>query len=772
MPGEEGVIYGYNRHLYGGIEPSTMKSFTVTTLSDVETGNPIGAAINATPPDDTIVDEEVLCSVAGTKIVHNLYHEPVNEFDGEVVMELKPGETLNGFPWSPPNQNGIVPTAFLKAFPYSTNNVYGRNSKNLVIFNPPPAVNSLSVTQTFDSEVQKYNVNLSITVPTVINKVVVGRIPGTQLALVTPEECEKTWVIENDTMVSDGSLKTLSVIDTEVESAQQYTYIVFPSISNDIYNTDSTNRISVTVSDATPPGDLKSFGVFGTDLEGEIKFTLTWPEGECTGVRIVAKEESFPTSLTDGIVIDINYPVTTEQRCEYSPGAKYYIRAFPYINNSGDLIYNTNTTNHQKIVTIKQHTYLFGFDIDIEDPNPSTRVHYPQGVDNYGWNPVKSTLKGAQNLGSWTWINEAGRYFIPTPCVLYPNGGLKQELNPNNYNETTSGAASTIGYSNTESPNYYPNYAVMVRFGKIYTKRWEDTVNDVKKYHFRVSDMAIDSDYDCWCNYNKDGNVASSFYITAYPAYFMKKSPLFTSKYSYNTLRGEYIITPSSDNGYTNYWNLMTLPQYCLLCDLLILMARSTNPHTAFGSDAICDASSYLENSYGMDSGTLDTDGLFCYTEGEASGSSITKPAVIKVFGIESFYTFAPKRLYGFEILRNSTTNMYWFRMKPKIADTTYIDDTSGTGFYNTTYVKYMTTFSWGRMPKNITGEYGTETTYECSYYPRVASKNDIGYTVGIGSLISWNTKKLSPWTMYANTSHIDYDKNMYQILGCYIPAY
>lgn len=752
MPGEEGVIYGYNRHLYGGIEPSTMKSFTITTVSDMETGEPVGATINATPPDDTIVDEEVLCSVAGTKLIYNLYHEPANEFDGEVITELKPGETLSRYSWSPGRVDGIIPTAFLKAFPYSTNNVYGRNSKNCRIFNPPPAVDSLSVTQTFDSEAQKYNVNLSATVPTVINKVVVGRINGTLMgeSPITPEECEKTWVIEKNAMLSAGNFQVAVIADTEVESAQQYTYIVFPSISNDIYNSDATNRISVTVSDATPPGDLSYVAAYSTDLEGEMQLSVSWPSGECSGVRFVIKKTSFPININDGENFDLVKNLDLDPIKKINnliPGDTYYVRAFPYIDNDGDIIYNTNNSiKHRTEITLRQHTYLFGFDLDEDNPDYDTRVTYPVDVDNYGWGRmIYNTATSELSFGGWTEIQTAGKWFVPKPCMLNWNGTVDQYLDPNNYKLTIDGKPSLIQDTTAQSN-------AMMEWGRIYTKRWETGEEGAKIYHFRVSDMAIDSDYDCWCNYNRHNQRTSKFYTAIYYSVANHQEALTgttktvlrsVSQYGVTSpLKVNRASTASSQSSFDTMhneigygWYYVTLAQWELMTDLLTMLVKSSRTSSYLGNGRLNNNN---KPYYANPPGITDTKGLWSVKHASSTDTTVFQ----KLFGMENLYG-----LYGFwpvgleygarKISDTDATNNYTYwsvQITPTAIENPDVNHDDSYADFNhqniipymelsphvtdgsqaIEYPKYFKVFKWGRLP--LSQETASSSTYEGTY--------------------------------------------------------
>ena len=55
---EEDLIFGKNRHFFGGIEPSNMLAFSVAVESGV-------VKVTATLPNDTVVNNQTLCTVEG-----------------------------------------------------------------------------------------------------------------------------------------------------------------------------------------------------------------------------------------------------------------------------------------------------------------------------------------------------------------------------------------------------------------------------------------------------------------------------------------------------------------------------------------------------------------------------------------------------------------------------------------------------------------------------------------------------------------------------------
>ena len=114
---EEDLIFGKNRHFFGGIEPSNMLAFSVA----VETGV---VKVTATLPNDTVVNDQTLCTVEGAIIRRKTTDYPKDEFDGDLVANIKASTVFNDSGASPTGTN------YYAAFPYTTQGVYNRNKAN------------------------------------------------------------------------------------------------------------------------------------------------------------------------------------------------------------------------------------------------------------------------------------------------------------------------------------------------------------------------------------------------------------------------------------------------------------------------------------------------------------------------------------------------------------------------------------------------------------------------------------------------------------------
>ena len=75
---EEDLIFGQKRHLFGGIAPGNMRKFEFRSPLNYEQLNNYGQLI-AVLPDHTIIDGQVVCSVAGAVIRRKRNGYPINE---------------------------------------------------------------------------------------------------------------------------------------------------------------------------------------------------------------------------------------------------------------------------------------------------------------------------------------------------------------------------------------------------------------------------------------------------------------------------------------------------------------------------------------------------------------------------------------------------------------------------------------------------------------------------------------------------------------------
>ena len=341
--------------------------------------------------------------------------------------------------------------------------------------------------------------------------------------------------------------------------------------------------------------------------------------------------------------------------------------------------------------------YLYGFDLTNADQNPATRVAYPSDVDNAGFTAAKMTFGGSFSYGSWP--STPGEKFMPRPCMLKFDGTVDYYLNPNDYTKKVDGTASDVA-----NVNYQGN--AMMEWPKIFVKRWEE--NGV--YHFRCSDVQVDSDYECWSNYDKNNKQIDHFYT---PIYFGSKD----SSGRMRSISGQanWVSTsgaqPEIDAAKLNgadIWYTEVAADRLLIQDLLIMIGKSTNGQETFGYGR-CASS----NSNAIAPGTMNDKGLFWGSNDKTSG--------VKIFGMENWWGNLWRRLAGWMLV----DQVQKLKLTRGTKDGTTVTDynVDGSGYLNTGltmgsngYISAMATKVYGRLPSAVSGG---DSTYECDYFWR-----------------------------------------------------
>lgn len=361
-------------------------------------------------------------------------------------------------------------------------------------------------------------------------------------------------------------------------------------------------------------------------------------------------------------------------------------------------------------VTATFREYLYGFDLTIADSNPATRVTYPSDVENSGFAKAVMNFGGAFSYGSWP--STPGEKFMPRPCMLRFNGTVDYYLNPNDYTKKADGTTSDVA-----NMNYGGN--AMMEWPKIYVKRWES--NGV--YHFRCSDMKVDSDYECWSNYDKNNKEIPHFYT---PIFFGSKdgsnrlrSISGQSNFVSNTAQTE--VTYAKNNG-ADIWYTEVLSDRELVNDLLTMMFKSTDLQATAGY-GVCSASAAIAP------GSMNTKGLFWGAGDKTSG--------VKVFGMENWWGNIFRRIAGW-CISGGTQKV---KLTRGTKDGTTVGDynfdgngyktISGVNLTRSGYISKMKTESFGRFPMEANG---STTTFEAD---QVWADSGNGYYAFVGGL--WN---------------------------------
>lgn len=121
------VLEGVNLASTSGIPPQNMTNFSVS-------GENARVKITANVPANTIIDGQLICTVAGVKIVRKISSAPIGPNDGTLIADLKAGASYNGY------DNNLVNgvTYFYGFYPYSDHGVYNFNKANVLSATPTP----------------------------------------------------------------------------------------------------------------------------------------------------------------------------------------------------------------------------------------------------------------------------------------------------------------------------------------------------------------------------------------------------------------------------------------------------------------------------------------------------------------------------------------------------------------------------------------------------------------------------------------------------------
>lgn len=280
---EEDLIFGKNRHFFGGIEPSNMLAFNVAADGGV-------VKVTATLPADTIVDGQTLCTVEGAIIRRKTTGYPTDEFDGDLVANIKTSTTFADTGAS------ATGTYYYAAFPYTTQGVYNRNKANRVVVNEPEPMEVFSAKSVYVSATDTVRVDITAELPSGVAGAVIRRSTTGYPTSETDGELFKN-------ITTDGTYQ-----DTDVVVGVVYYYSAFPYTSTGAYNRSEANRTSVTAK--------KRDYLFGYDL---VKATSS-PTGRVTYPSDVDNADFTPAAMnfTSGA---FNYGGWA-----FSPGEKFMPR--------------------------------------------------------------------------------------------------------------------------------------------------------------------------------------------------------------------------------------------------------------------------------------------------------------------------------------------------------------------------------------------------------------------------------------------------------------
>lgn len=469
--------------------------------------------------------------------------------------------------------------------------------------------------------------------------------------------------------------------DSGASPTETYYYAAFPYTTQGVYNRNKANRVVVNKPEPMQEFSAKSVYVSASDTV-KVEITAKLPSG-VAGAVIRRSTTGYPTSETDGDALTTITTDTVYTDTNVTVGTTYYYSAFPYTSAG---VYNRSEANRTS-VTPKKWNYLFGYDLVKSTSSPSGRVSYPDDVDNADFSPAKMNFGGSFSYGDWNFA--PGEKFMPRPCMLTYAGVVDHYLNPNDYTQKAEGGASKVA-----DTSFGGN--AMMEWPKIYTKRWEEG----GVYHFRCSDVPQDESWECWSNYDRLNNQIDHFYT---PIYFGSNV---SSKL--RSISGQANIANQNATTEINYakangsdWYTEVLADRLLIQDLLVMMGKSTDCQTVFGSGR-SDAGSVVNT------GTMNSRGMFWGSNNSTDG--------VKVFGMEHLWGNMLRRIAGW-LYVNGTQKVKLTRGTHDGSTATDYN-TDGNGYISVSgatfsgsyggYISSMKTEAYGRIPVTASGSSST----------------------------------------------------------------
>lgn len=303
---EEDIIYGKNRHFFGGIEPSNMVAFSGDFMEDA--GNAI--SITATLPSDTVIDGQTLCTVAGAVIRRKITNYPTDEFDGDLVATITSSTTFSD---TSVEANG---TYYYSAFPFTTQGVYNRNTANRFVVNEPQPMEKFDAKSHWDSSSGTVTIEIEATLPAGVAGAVIRK------------STVSYPVDENDGELFQNITSSNTYTDEDVELGMTYYYSAFPYTSTGAYNRSESNRASATA--------RKRDYLFGYD----IALNTADPEDRVTYPSDVDNYGFTPVKMNFGS--SFNYG-----GWNFAPGEKFMPRPC-MLNSNGTVVYYLNPDDYTK----------------------------------------------------------------------------------------------------------------------------------------------------------------------------------------------------------------------------------------------------------------------------------------------------------------------------------------------------------------------------------------------------------------------------------------
>ena len=409
---EEDLIFGKNRHFFGGIEPSNMLAFSVAVESGV-------VKVTATLPNDTVVNNQTLCTVEGAIIRRKTTDYPKDEFDGDLVANIKASTVFA--------DSGASPTGtyYYAAFPYTTQGVYNRNKANRVVVNEPEPMQEFSAKSVYVSASDTVKVEITAKLPSGVAGAVIRRSTTGYPTSETEGELFKN-------ITANGTYT-----DTNVTVGVVYYYSAFPYTSTGAYNRSEANRTSVT--------PKKRDYLFGYDL---VKATSS-PTGRVTYPSDVDNAAFTPAAMNFSTG-KFNYGGWA-----FDPGEKFMPRPC-MLTYAGVVDHYLNPNDYTKKVngtTSKVTDTSFGGNAMMEWPKIYTKRWESNGVYHFRCSdtPQDDTWDCWCNYDRNN--NQIDHFYTPIYFGSLVSGKLRSISGAANSVNTT--AANEIAYAKANGNDWY-----------------------------------------------------------------------------------------------------------------------------------------------------------------------------------------------------------------------------------------------------------------------------------------------------------------------------
>lgn len=461
---------------------------------------------------------------------------------------------------------------------------------------------------------------------------------------------------------------------------------------------------AITPSNVMPNPMQKIVGIYDHNI-GHYKLRWLEPEDTVINGQVVCvvdkviirrKQNAVPQNENDGdLVMEIpksgfgqhNTQWYEDESISPSIGDVYYYKAFTV---SSMMAVNAETANETGALTAKDH-FLFSFTINQEtEANPAKMVYYADDNVKFA-SAFMDYVADKFNYGDWKdfWFMNV------KPCMLKYDGTVDYYLNPNDYTKKVDG---------TDSDNANTAYEgnCMIQLPKIYYKIFT-TQDGTSGYH--ISDKNIDGTYKLYSFINCLGEEIDYCYLPAYPGSMVDgvlRSISGLDPIAGKTRLQEIDAALANNLDENQIWNTEVLCDHQLINILLLLIGKSTDTQTTFGSG---NNNSYVStsNTGVKKTGTMDNKGVFWGDKGNETG--------VKVFGMEHYWGNQYRAIAG------------WINDKgtQKIKLTYGTQEGSSSTGYNTTGAGYIAIQD--ATPSSINGGYISSVNFEeYGIIPKVAS--------------------------------------------------